>query len=360
MERFRKTSASIVHAGMKGVQAKELVNPIIEVVSVLGFGLLLLYVFKAGRNGQDVVAFLTGLAVFFLSVKKLAGLHILFEQAGVGVQRLQDLLQEQPSVREPAQPQAFQKFAKEITFENVSFAYGDKAVLRDFTLAIPRGFRLGLAGGSGCGKTTVLNLLFRFYDPTKGCVRIDGHDIRDFSLGDLRHQMALVSQEIVIFDQSVAQNIACGRPGGATRSEVEAAARGAFAHEFIMELPEGYDSQVGERGVTLSVGQRQRIQIARAFVRNAPILVLDEATSSLDSKAEAEVQMAIDRLAEHRTVICVAHRLSTLASMDQVVVLADGNIEECGSFDELLRQRASFASMAARQGIFPKAEGANG
>jgi ABC-type multidrug transport system fused ATPase/permease subunit len=352
LDRFRKSSSQIVHAGMKGIQAKELMNPIIEVITVLGLSGLLLYVFGSGRTGQQLAGFVVGVGIFFLSIKKLAGLHILFEQAGVGVQRLDELLQQQPSVREPAAPKSLPAFRHEITFENVVFAYGDRLVLNDFTLAIPRGWRLGLAGPSGCGKTTLLNLLFRFYDPIKGCIRIDGVDLRESALHDLRRQMALVSQDIVIFDQSVAENIGCGR-GQATREEIEAAGQAAFAHEFIMQLPQGYDTQVGERGVTLSVGQRQRLAIARAFVRDAPILVLDEATSALDSSAEAEVQAAIDRLAEHRTVICVAHRLSTLATMDQIVVLAEGRIAEAGSFEELLERGGSFAAMAALQGIFP-------
>jgi ABC-type multidrug transport system fused ATPase/permease subunit len=164
--------------------------------------------------------------------------------------------------------------------------------------------------------------------------------------------MALVSQDIFVFRQTVAENIAAGKPG-ATRDEIEAAARAANAHDFISRLPQGYDTLVGERGMTLSGGQRQRLAIARAFVRNAPILVLDEATASLDSQSEAEVQAAIDLLEENRTVICVAHRLSTLKSMDKVIVLSQGRIVEQGSFDELLRKGDLFASMAARQGIFP-------
>ena len=161
--------------------------------------------------------------------------------------------------------------------------------------------------------------------------------------------MALVSQEVVLFDQTVAENIACGRPG-ATRAEVEAAARAAYAEEFICKLPGGYDTRIGERGVTLSGGQRQRIAIARAFVRDAPILVLDEATAALDSQSEAEVQAAIDHLAENRTVICVAHRLSTLANMDQIIVLSSGRLIEAGRFNELLQARGAFAAMAVRQG----------
>jgi subfamily B ATP-binding cassette protein MsbA len=243
-------------------------------------------------------------------------------------------------------------FEKEITFDQVTFAFGTRTVLHNFNLVITRGHRIGLAGESGCGKTTALNLLFRFYDPQEGAVKIDGTDLREMTSGDLRQQMALVSQDIVIFDQTAAENIACGRHG-ATRAEVEEAAKAAFAHDFITKLPQGYDTPLGERGTKLSVGQRQRVCIARAFVRNAPILVLDEATSALDSKSEAEVQRAIDALAEHRTVICVAHRLSTLASMDRVIVLSEGRIIESGGFDELLRAGGGFAAMAARQGIFP-------
>jgi subfamily B ATP-binding cassette protein MsbA len=349
--RFRKTSGQLVHAGMKGVQAKELVNPIIEVISMLGLGVLLLYVFKTGRSGADLVGFLTGIMLFFLPIKKLAGVHILFEQANIGTQRLMEILSEQPKVTDPLNPKLLKEFTSAVAFEKVSFGYGEKEVLRDFSLVIPRGFKLGVAGESGSGKTTFVNLLFRFYDPTRGSVRIDGLDLREVSLRDLRQQMALVSQDAVIFDQTIAENIACGKPG-ASRPEIEVAAKAAFAHDFILQLPQGYETRVGERGATLSGGQKQRICIARAFVRNAPILVLDEATASLDSKSEAEVQAAIDRLAEHRTVICIAHRLSTLSAMDRIIVLLEGRIVETGSFEELLQSAGSFSGMAARQGIF--------
>ncbi len=200
-----------------------------------------------------------------------------------------------------------------------------------------------------------MNLIFRFYDPTHGRITLDGLDLREVAVGDLRKMMALVSQEIVIFDQTAAENIACGRRG-ATRADVEQAARLANAHEFIMQLPQGYDTRIGERGVTLSGGQRQRLSIARAFVRNAPILVLDEATAALDSQSEAEVQAAIDRLAENRTVISIAHRLSTLMTSDRIIVLEQGRIIESGSFTELLRKEGgAFAAMARRQGIMASA-----
>ena len=352
MERFRQTSAQMVHSGMKGTQAKEMVNPLIEVVSVLGISALLLYVFTIGGSGKDLAAFLTGAIMLSLPIKKLAGLHILFEQAGVGTERLHEILTEQPSVKESVNPKPLPPFSQGITFENVTFGFGPKTVLHDFSLKIPRSHRLGLAGESGSGKTTILNLLYRFYDPAQGRILIDGLDLRDVSMRDLRQQMAMVSQEVVLFDASVADNIAKGKPG-ATREEIEAAARAAFAHDFIMKLPEGYETRLGERGKNLSGGQQQRISIARAFVRNAPILVLDEATAALDSKAEAEVQAAIDALAEHRTVICVAHRLSTLATMDEILVLTEGRVVERGTFHELTKKKGgAFSTMAARQGIF--------
>jgi subfamily B ATP-binding cassette protein MsbA len=289
--------------------------------------------------------------LFFLPIKKLAGVHILFEQASVGVHRLANILREQPVVREPAQPRPLKQFRAAIRFDDVTFAYEPgRPVLRDFTLTIPRGVKVGVAGASGSGKTTLVNLLFRFYDPTHGAITIDGVDVREVSFRDLRCLLALVSQDVVVFDQTVAENIALGRPG-ASREDIERAARDAFAHEFIQQLPQGYDTRVGERGVTLSGGQRQRIAIARAFIRNAPILVLDEATASLDSEAEAEVQAAIDRLEQHRTVLCVAHRLSTLASMDALIVLDQGRIIERGTFADLLAAGGPFAAMAARQGL---------
>jgi ABC-type multidrug transport system fused ATPase/permease subunit len=294
---------------------------------------------------------MTAVIFMFGPIKKLAGVHVLFQQASVGIERLQNLMAEQPSVKEFAEGKTLTEFKKEIRFEKVRFAYKDKTVIHDLDLTIPCGTKLGIVGVTGSGKSTLVNLLFRFYDPTSGAVKVDGHDLRELSTLDLRQHMALVSQDIVIFDQSIADNIACGRKG-ATREEVVAAAKSAFAHEFIEKLPQGYDTPTGERGVTLSGGQRQRLCIARAFVRDAPILVLDEATASLDAETEGEVQAAIDRLEENRTVICVAHRIATLASMDRIIVLKEGRIIEDGTFKELLTTNGVFSDLARRQGIY--------
>jgi subfamily B ATP-binding cassette protein MsbA len=297
-----------------------------------------------------MVSLLAGAAVIYTPVKKLAAIHVLLQQTDAGVRRLMQIQAERPAITQPAAPLRLTSFQRDLVLDRVSFSYGHQLVLEEVSLRLPRGGRLGLAGESGSGKSTLVNLLFRFYDPTSGSIRFDGTDLRQVALTDLRQLMALVSQEIVLFDLTVAENIACGRPG-ATREQIEAAARAAFADEFIRQLPHGYDTRIGERGVTLSGGQRQRLAIARAFVRDAPILVLDEATASLDSQAEAEVQAAIDRLAEHRTVLCVAHRLSTLRHMDEIAVLIQGRVVESGTFEQLVRRGGPFAAMARKQGI---------
>lgn len=350
MARFQAQSKRQLRHGMKGVKAKELVNPIIEVISMIGIGALIIYVFATHRSVSNLAGFLTGMIMIFIPIKKLAAVHLIIQQTSPSVDRLVKTLQEEPSVKEPVNPKPLKPFHTGLVFSDVTFSYESKPVLNNLNLVIARGCRLGVAGESGSGKSTLVNLLFRFYDPTSGSITIDGRDLRDVSGRDLRNQMALVSQEVVLFNQTVAENIAYGRPG-ATRDEVELAARNAFADGFISQLPQGYDTEVGERGVTLSGGQRQRISIARAFIRNAPILVLDEATGSLDSQSEAEVQASIERLAENRTVICVAHRLSTLATCDRIITLMEGRIVEQGTFSELLQNGGLFALMAWKQGI---------
>ena len=350
VRRFREISNRILHFRMKTVQAGEQMNPIIETVSMLGMGLLMLYIIHRQLQLGDVVGFFTGMIFLYASIKKLAGMHVMFQQTRIGVERLASIMTEQPTIKEDPQARPVTGFWSALRFENVSFAYGSVPVLQNIGLEIKGGQKLGVAGESGSGKSTLVNLVLRFYDPTAGSIQLDGLDLRQARVSDVRSQMALVSQEIVLFNETVADNIAYGKPG-ATRGEIEAAAKAAFAHDFILQLPKGYETFIGEKGVTLSGGQRQRLAIARAFVRNAPLLVLDEATASLDSQAEAEVQAAIDRLEENRTVICVAHRLSTLTKMDRIIVLTAGRIVEQGTFNELLRRNGVFAAMARKQGI---------
>jgi subfamily B ATP-binding cassette protein MsbA len=347
---FRRLADKLVGHNIRATKAKELVNPIIETIGGLSFGLTFVYAVYSAHTVDNMAAFFMALALAFNPVKKIAALNSLLQQTSVGVGRIFDLLRETPTVQDRPGALVLPPFHQAIEFRGVSFGYGPDPVLHTLDLVIPKGTHLGIAGESGSGKSTLLNLLFRFYDVTSGSLRIDGHDVREVTVASLRAQMALVSQEVLLFNRSVAENIACGRPG-ATREEIEAAARAAHAHNFISALPEGYDTVVGEWGARLSGGQRQRIALARAFVRNAPILVLDEATAALDSTSEAEIQSALEQLSVSRTVITVAHRLSTLRTCDRIIVLEKGHVVESGTFAELLALRGRFATMAVRQGL---------
>ena len=261
LARFRELSRQLIHHGMKGAQAYQMVNPLIEVIATIGFGILAVWIVGTHRQLPDMLAFLTGIMMMQAPVKRLAALHMTFQTASVGVERLQQIFAEQPSVKEPPQPRHLATFQTDIRFDNVRFSYGDRTVLDGINLVVPRGAKLGVAGESGSGKSTLVNLLFRFYDPTHGSIRLDGVDLRELAVADHRQLMALVSQEIVLFDKTVAENIALGHPG-ATREQIEDAARHAFAYDFIRQLPNGFDTRIGERGVTLSGGQRQRLALS--------------------------------------------------------------------------------------------------
>jgi ABC-type multidrug transport system fused ATPase/permease subunit len=351
---FWKQGERTAYYTVKGIQSKEMLNPIVQTLNAMGISVLLLYAFWTKDSFINVAIFIGALMSFYTPFKKLNGIGVYLTQLSVSLERLMALFKIEPSVREAIRPAVMNDFSDRLEFRDVCFSYGDAPVLDNVSFTLRRGQRLGLAGESGSGKSSMINLLFRFYDPTSGQISIDGVPLVDLRLADLRFHLALVSQDILLFNATVAENIGFGKIG-ATREEIIAAARDAYAHDFITAMPQGYDTPLGERGQRLSGGQRQRIAIARAFVRNAPILVLDEATASLDSQSEAEVQKAIDHLAENRTVICVAHRLSTLRSMDQILVVEKGRVIEQGSFDQLLTRRGLFTSMAARQSIFPQA-----
>lgn len=350
LDRYRRESMEIANLEVKKTQAGKLVNPVIEVVCTFGLGVLVIVVFATHQPVADFVGFLTGLIMLPAPVKRLSQMHVDLISATVSCERLEEFFSLSPSVREPENTSSLSPLGKELRLEKVSFDYGHEPVLQELDLTIPKGFRLGLAGASGSGKSSLIHLLPRFYDPCSGRILWDGRDLRTVSSNDLRSRIALVSQDVVLFDASVAENIALGRPGS-SRAEIEKAAQQAYAHDFILDLPRGYETRVGERGVMLSGGQKARISLARAFLRDAPVLILDEATAALDAEAEQEVQRAIDRLEEGRTVVCIAHRLSTLANMDEIVVLEAGRIAERGSFKDLLARGGIFARMAAQQGL---------
>ncbi|MEO6996307.1 MAG: ABC transporter ATP-binding protein, partial [Lacunisphaera sp.] len=260
--RFRNHSKELIRGSLKAVSARSQINPIIEFVSMFGLGFLLIYVFYSGRTTPDMVSFLAAMLLFFIPVKRLASLHLTLQESKMGVDRLKQILLEVPTVKEKPDAVPLPGLSSGIRFRNVSFAYETQLVLNHVNLEIPRGLKIGIAGDNGSGKSTLLNLLLRFYDPTEGALEIDGIDLRDAKVSDLRNLIGLVSQEVVIFDTSVAENIGCAKPG-ATQEEIETASRAAGCHDFITQLPDGYATRVGERGVRLSGGQRQRISIAR-------------------------------------------------------------------------------------------------
>jgi subfamily B ATP-binding cassette protein MsbA len=286
--------------------------------------------------------------------KKLTRVNATVQQGLAGAQRIFEILDTVPSIREPQQPRKLSESC-EICFNNVSFQYptrgqGDEptAALIDVSLTIPEGKKVALVGFSGSGKSTMVDLVPRFIDPSIGSVTLGGTDLREVRLEDLRARIAMVGQHTFLFNDTVYSNIAYGHPG-ATEEQVKAAAQAAYAADFIDRLPLGYETLVGEGGMTLSGGERQRLAIARAILKNSPILILDEATASLDNRAEREVQMAIEALEQGRTSIIIAHRLSTVRDADLIVVMSGGRIVEQGTHEELLRREAEYSRLHALQ-----------
>ena len=304
----------------------------------------------------DVVLLVSYLAMLYQPLQTLALTAATVQGAVAGARRVFSILDATPEVRDKAE--AFPLPARTsgpIVFDHVSFAYDKgKPVLENFCLEIPPGQTVALVGPSGAGKTTIANLFMRFYDPTEGRILLNGIDLRSLTLGSLRQNMALVLQEPVLFASTIHENIAYGRPK-ATNEEIEAAARSAGAHDFIQALPQGYETQIGERGVTLSGGQRQRLSIARAFLKDAPILILDEPTSALDSATEQQVLEALKRLMKDRTTLIIAHRLSTVRYANQIVVVQDGKIAEIGTHEQLLIEGRLYADLYSLQAGHPAA-----
>jgi subfamily B ATP-binding cassette protein MsbA len=282
-----------------------------------------------------------GILLLYQPIKSILRSHSQMEQAETATRRVFQLLATTSSIKEPAQPKPLVAAGKDIHFDNLRFGFGEKTILHDIQLTVKAGQFLALVGSTGSGKTTLTNLLLRFYDPKAGRVRIGDTDIRDVSTSVLRSQIAVVIQDTILFNDTIRRNIELGRPG-ATEAEIHAAAVSAHAHDFIMERPEGYETIIGEKGVMLSGGQKQRLAIARAILRNAPILILDEATSSLDTAVEQMVQAALEELMKNRTTICIAHRLSTIQRADVIIVLDQGRIVEQGGHEELMRLNGTY------------------
>ena len=310
-------------------------------------GLLVVWAFGIWLVSQSEItvgvltAFIAYIGRFYGRLDSMSRIVSVTQKAASGAKRIFDILDHVSNVPEPAQPVPLTQVQGGLQMEGVSFRYGSRTVIRNLSLDIRPGEMIGLVGHSGSGKSTLVNLLCRFYDVSEGAIRIDGTDIRRVGVADFRRHIGLVLQEPFLFFGTIAENIAYGKPG-ATRAEIVAAARAAHAHEFILRLPQGYDSLVGERGQGLSGGERQRISIARALLIDPRILILDEATSSVDTETEKEIQKALDNLVQGRTTIAIAHRLSTLRKADRLVVMDRGQVVEIGPHDELMAQRGAY------------------
>lgn len=347
---FQRTTRRLFQVQMKVVKYSQMLSPLIEVIASLGIAFSLYYAYYAGITLPVFMSILTALFACYEPVKKLGALHGLLTRGAASLNRIEEILHEPVTLTDPARPVDLPgRLRGDLAFEQVDFSYvADEPVLRGVTTRIPAGTVCALVGPSGAGKTTFANLVPRFYDATGGRVTVDGHDVRALRVADLRRNVAVVSQDPVLFNDTIYQNLLLGR-AGATREEVVAAAVDAHADEFIRSLPNGYETIVGERGALLSGGQKQRLALARAFLRNAPLLILDEATSALDSQSEALVQEALRKLVAGKTVLIIAHRFSTIRDASMILVFDRGALAASGTHGELYASSPLYKTLYDRQ-----------
>jgi subfamily B ATP-binding cassette protein MsbA len=347
IEKFNAENREYYRFARKSIKYEALSTPVMEFIISFGIAAVIWFggtnVIKGRMSASEFFSFIAAMVLVFNPIKRLINSYNVLQRSVGAAERVFEIVDEQPEIVDRPDAVVLERAAGEVQFRGVSFKYNDDYVLKGIDLRASRGEVVALVGPSGGGKTSLVSLLSRFYDPTEGEILLDDCDLRTLTLKSLRHQVALVDQETILFNDTLANNIRYGKPE-ASAEEVEAAARAAFAHDFILEMPEGYATNIGDRGVRLSGGQRQRICIARAILKNAPVLILDEATSALDTESEQMVQNALNNLMANRTTFVIAHRLSTILHADTIVVLDRGEIVEQGNHEVLL----------ARGGIYRK------
>ena len=347
---FKRSNQVQFSQMMRIIRSLEAVGPLVETIAAIGVGIALLYVYAANLSVGRFFGLISGIFILYDPIKTLSRIHLTMQRSIAATTSIFSLLDSQPTVQDAPNAVALSSSQGRIDFEDVTFRYANTVTdaISNLTLHIEPGKTYALVGASGAGKSTILSLILRLYDPTSGAVKIDGRDLRSVTQKSLRQQIGLVTQETFLFHDTIFSNIQFGRLD-ATPDEVREAARAAYAHDFIMAQPKSYQTVIGDKGCLLSGGQQQRLAIARAVLKNAPILLLDEATSSLDSESEQQIQKALAKLATGRTVIAIAHRLSTVLSADQIIVMDGGRIKEIGTHAELLEKSGYYRRLYDHQ-----------